>query len=31
MHTVRRLIGYTLLPAAMLVCVTISLWQQAGH
>jgi hypothetical protein len=30
MQTVRRLLGYTLLPTAMLVCVTISLWQQAG-
>jgi hypothetical protein len=31
MQTVRRLLGKTLLPTAMLVCVTISLWQQAGR
>jgi hypothetical protein len=26
----RRLLGLTLVPSAMLVCVTIALWQQAG-
>jgi hypothetical protein len=30
MQLVRRLLSYTLIPGAMLVCVTIALWQQAG-
>jgi hypothetical protein len=31
MPIIRRFLGYTLIPTAMLVCVTIALWQQAGH
>jgi hypothetical protein len=31
MQLARRLLGYTLIPTAMLVCVTIALWQQAGR
>jgi hypothetical protein len=30
MTPVRRLLGMMLVPSALLVCVTIALWQQAG-